>query len=65
VRRVDVTQQETRGIVFTCICSFKLPDDSPVDLQQTMNVKEKYKDILGDAKTWWELKDAPSVLVNR
>ena len=65
VQRVHVTQQETKGIVFTCICSFKLPDDSPVDMQKMMNVKEKYKDVLGDAKTWWELKDAPSVLVNR
>jgi len=65
VRHVNVTQQETKGIVFTCICSFKLPDESPVDLQQTMSVRESYRDVLGDVKTWWELEDAPSVLVNR
>ena len=62
VRHVNVTQQETEGTVFTCTCSFKLQDDSPVDLQQTMNVKEKYKDVLGDVKSWWKLEDAPSVL---
>lgn len=65
VRRVDVTQQDTKGIVFTCTCSFKLPDESHVDMQKTMIVKEKYRDVLGDVKTWWELGDAPSVLVNR
>ena len=65
VRHVNITQQETKGIVFTCICSFKLSDDNPVDLQQPMAVREKYKDVLGDVKTWWELEDAPSVLVNR
>jgi hypothetical protein len=62
VRHVNATQQETNGVVFTCTCSFKLPDESSVDVQKEMNVREKYGNVLGGVKTWWELEDAPSVL---
>lgn len=61
VRSVNVTQEEGKGICFSCICSFKLPDQSPIDWQEQVNMREKYESVLGHAKTVDELPDAPTL----
>lgn len=45
-RIVNVTQAQGKGICFTCTCSFKRPEESPLDIQEEVNVWHKYQDVL-------------------
>lgn len=62
MRTVNVTQEEGKGICFSCHCSFKLPQPGPIDWQERLNLKEKYEVVLKDVKTPWKMDNAPSVL---
>jgi len=59
VRIVNVTQEEGKGICFSANCSFKLPDRSPIDWQERVDLREKYKDVLGHIKTPADLPSCP------
>jgi len=45
-RSVTVSQIAAQGDMFTCTCSFKKEESSPVDVQDQMDIKEVYKDVL-------------------
>lgn len=45
-RTVHVTQAEGKGICFTCTCSFKLPEDSPLDVQEEIDLESQYSIVL-------------------
>lgn len=45
-RIVHVTQAEGKGICFTCTCSFKLPEDSPLDVQEEIDLDSQYSIVL-------------------
>ncbi|KAF2645174.1 acyl-CoA thioesteras-like protein [Massarina eburnea CBS 473.64] len=45
-RSVTVTQAAEKGTMFTCTCSFKREEASPVDIQDSMNIKETYREVL-------------------
>ncbi|TKA23513.1 hypothetical protein B0A50_07091 [Salinomyces thailandicus] len=45
-RIVNVTQARGKGICFTCTCSFKVEETSPLDAQEKMDVEEKYKSVV-------------------
>lgn len=45
-RSVSVFQIAAHGAMFTCTCSFKKEEESPVDVQDQMNLKEIYRDVL-------------------
>jgi hypothetical protein len=49
-RIVNVTQREGKGICFTCTCSFKIPERSFYDLQDKVNLWEKYAAVLAGKK---------------
>ncbi|KAK3680098.1 hypothetical protein LTR78_000475 [Recurvomyces mirabilis] len=49
-RIVNVTQARGKGICFTCTCSFKNPETSPLDVQESVNIWEKYSSILSGKK---------------
>jgi len=70
-RQVNVTQDATHGVCFTCICSFKRPEASHNERQLTVNLQEKYEVVLGhkrpedwpeapgvDSPYWWEIEDS-------
>ena len=58
IRAVEVTQEEGKGVCFTCTCSFKLEDWNPLELQDRVDIQEQYKDVL--TGNWPEdLPDAP------
>lgn len=59
VRTIDVTQGDIKGICFTCTCSFKRPDPTPLDIQQHVNVSRIYEAVLG-GKSPAEHRDMPS-----
>lgn len=46
-RIVNVTQAHGKGICFTCTCSFKLAETSPLDVQEEVDIWDKYKSVLG------------------
>jgi len=49
VRTVEVTQEETRGVCFTCSCSFKRPEragEGRVHVQRGLVVEEEYEAVL-------------------
>jgi len=48
VRTVEVTQEETRGVCFTCTCSFKRPEvgEGVVEVQRGLVVGEEYEAAL-------------------
>lgn len=46
IRAVDVTQDETKGICFTCTCSFKTEDWNPLELQERVNLQKQYASVL-------------------
>lgn len=71
IRTVNVTQVEDDGIVFTCTCSFKLPErvetkglPTGPDWQEKVNIEEEYKEALGKTSSPWEMTDAPSLLMS-
>ncbi|GAM90597.1 hypothetical protein ANO11243_086420 [Dothideomycetidae sp. 11243] len=41
-RTINVTQAEGKGICFTCTCSFKRAEQSPLDVQETIDIWDKY-----------------------
>lgn len=45
-RTVNVTQLQEKGIAFTCIASFQRVETSPFDVQESMDVFEKYNSVL-------------------
>ena len=49
-RIVNVTQAQGKGFCFTCTCSFKRPEDSPLDVQEKVDLWSKYEDVLGGNK---------------
>jgi len=49
-RTVNVTQGEGKGICFTCICSFKTPETSPLDVQERLNIRDEYSSVLAGKK---------------
>lgn len=50
VRSVEVTQEETKGACFTCTCSFKRPDATPIEFQETEDIGRKYAMVLKGKK---------------
>ncbi|KAG8631891.1 hypothetical protein KVT40_001031 [Elsinoe batatas] len=49
-RIVNVTQAEGKGICFTCTCSFKTDEESPLDVQEDIDLSEKYAAVLRGKK---------------
>lgn len=49
-RIVNVTQAEGKGICFTCTCSFKRAESSPLNEQEHVDVWKKYKVVLEGTK---------------
>lgn len=49
-RIVNVTQAEGKGICFTCTCSFKIAEDSFLDVQEDVNLWDKYAVVLDGTK---------------
>jgi acyl-CoA thioesterase II len=45
-RSVNVTQGTEKGTMFTCTCSFKRDEGSPVDHQDSVNLKERFAEVL-------------------
>lgn len=50
MRAVDVTQVEGNGSCFSCLCSFKRADEPILEVQQVVDIKEKYKSVLRGAR---------------
>ncbi|CAO2654977.1 Nn.00g117100.m01.CDS01 [Neocucurbitaria sp. VM-36] len=46
-RTVTVSQIAAHGDMFTCTCSFKREEGSPIDVQDQSNLKEIYRDVVG------------------
>jgi len=59
-RIVNVTQAEGKGICFTCTCSFKLAETSPLDVQERVDIGEKYKTVLKDKRPQ-DFEECPGV----
>lgn len=47
-RIVNVTQAKGKGVCFTCTCSFKIAETSPLDVQEKVDIWDKYKSVLND-----------------
>lgn len=45
-RSVTVTQAAEKGTMFTCTCSFKRDEGSPVEYQDTVNLKERFAEAV-------------------
>lgn len=45
-RIVKVTQAEGKGVCFTCTCSFKTPESSPLDVQDSIDLWKTYPSVL-------------------
>ncbi|KAI4709488.1 hypothetical protein J4E89_005504 [Alternaria sp. Ai002NY15] len=45
-RNVTVSQVAADGDMFTCTCSFKREESSPFDMQESVDLKEVYRDAL-------------------
>jgi len=58
-RSVTVTQIAEKGTCFTCTCSFKRAEASPVNYQDTVDLKEKYRDVL-EGKEPFDHPESPS-----
>lgn len=59
-RIVNVTQAEGKGICFTCTCSFKKAEESALDVQDKIDLEEKYAVALR-GKRPEELDEAPGM----
>jgi acyl-CoA thioesterase len=57
VRNVIVTQ--SKGICFTCICSFKRAETSTVDIQQELDISQEYSSVIQGKKPF-DHEEAPS-----
>ena len=49
-RIVNVTQSEGKGICFTCTCSFKRDEGSILDVQEKVDLWDKYSVVLKDKR---------------
>lgn len=49
-RIVNVTQAKGKGICFTCTCSFKTNESSDLEVQESVDLWEKYADVLRGRK---------------
>jgi acyl-CoA thioesterase II len=58
-RSVTVTQIAEKGVCFTCTCSFKRAETSPIDYQDSVDLKAKYQVAL-EGKGIFDHTDAPS-----
>ena len=58
-RRVDVVQEDEK-LMFTCVCSFKLPESNPVERVNSSRLEEQYKSVL-EGKPLDRLPEAPGV----
>jgi hypothetical protein len=45
-RSVTVTQAAEKGTMFTCTCSFKREESSPIEYQDTVDLKVRFKGVL-------------------
>ncbi|THV85511.1 Thioesterase/thiol ester dehydrase-isomerase [Aureobasidium pullulans] len=56
-RLVNVTQAEGKGICFTCTCSFKLPEEGNLDVQEKIDLDKQYEVVLSGKKPedWQEV----------
>ncbi|EMC97947.1 hypothetical protein BAUCODRAFT_155205 [Baudoinia panamericana UAMH 10762] len=45
-RIVNVTQAQEKGICFTCTCSFKRPETSPLEVQERLDIWKQYSTVL-------------------
>ncbi|KAF2793196.1 acyl-CoA thioesteras-like protein [Melanomma pulvis-pyrius CBS 109.77] len=45
-RSVTVTQATEKGTMFTCTCSFKRDEGSPIEYQDGVNLKERFAEVL-------------------
>ena len=54
---VNVTQAEGKGICFTCTCSFKLPEEGNLDVQEKIDLDKQYEVVLSGKKPedWQEV----------
>lgn len=59
-RIVNVTQAEGKGICFTCTCSFKTDETSPLDVQEHVDIWKRYKAVLA-GKTPEDFPEAPGM----
>ncbi|KAF2147894.1 Thioesterase/thiol ester dehydrase-isomerase [Myriangium duriaei CBS 260.36] len=59
-RIVNVTQADGQGICFTCTCSFKRAEDSPMDVQDTIDLWDEYAVVLKGTKEQ-DWPEAPGV----
>ncbi|KAF1993019.1 acyl-CoA thioesteras-like protein [Amniculicola lignicola CBS 123094] len=50
-RTVNATQDASKGIMFTCTCSFKREEGAPFEFQDTVDLKERYRDVLEGKET--------------
>lgn len=58
-RSVTVTQIAEKGTCFTCTCSFKRAETSPIDYQEKVDIEQRYKVAL-EGKDKFDHPDAPS-----
>lgn len=59
-RIVNVTQVEGKGICFTCTCSFKKEEDSPLDVQEHIDLETTYAAALQGGKPE-DMDEAPGM----
>ncbi|CZT19127.1 uncharacterized protein RCC_04973 [Ramularia collo-cygni] len=59
-RIVNVTQSQGKGIMFTCICSFKTPEHKQVDSQEDVDIAKKYGSVL-DGKKPLDFPEVPAM----
>jgi acyl-CoA thioesterase len=59
-RRVDVLQNPKKGIIFTAVVSFKIPEESPVHCSKREKLHEKYGVVI-DGREPGSWPEAPGV----
>ncbi|KAK5122061.1 hypothetical protein LTR85_004307 [Meristemomyces frigidus] len=59
-RIVNVTQAEGKGVCFTCTCSFKVAETSPLDVQEKVDIWDKYKSVL-EGRTPMDFEECPGM----
>ena len=59
-RIVNVSQAEGKGVCFTCTCSFKTDETSPLDVQEHVDIWDMYKSVL-TGKTPEDFPEAPGM----
>jgi acyl-CoA thioesterase II len=59
-RIVNVTQTTGKGLCFTCTCSFKTNEESTLEVQESVNLWEKYDSVLNGKKPE-DFDEAPGI----